>query len=110
MFLGEAIDAATALAWGLVNRVVPAGQALGAALGLAATLAQRPPLALALCKRAIDLSFDAPEDDAIHRALPLSDRAFSSAEAKEGVRAFLARQTPVFGPAPSTTDPETFKD
>lgn len=97
MFLGEPIDAATALAWGLVNRVAPPGQALEAALALAATLAQRPPLALALCKQAIDLSFDTTEDEAMRRALPLSDRVFSSKEAQEGVRAFFARETPQFG-------------
>lgn len=96
MFLGEPIDAATALAWGLVNRVVPAGTALEAALALAATLAVRPPLALALCKQAIDLSFDTGEDAAIAAALPLSEQAFTSAESKEGVRAFLARETPRF--------------
>ena len=104
MFLGEPIDAATAHAWGLVNRVVPQGTALAAAQALAATLAQRPPLALALCKRAIDLSFDTTEDDAMRQTLPLSDRAFSSPEAQEGVRAFFARETPRF-PA-RTSSPE----
>ena len=65
-------------------------------MAIASTLAQRPPLALALCKQAIDLSFDTTEDDALRRALPLSDRAFSSAEAQEGVRAFFAKQSPQF--------------
>ncbi len=96
MFLGEPIDAATALAWGLVNRVAPAGAALDQALQLAATLAQRPPLALALCKQAIDLAFDTAEDAAIAAALPLSERAFTSTESREGVRAFLAKDTPRF--------------
>nr|WP_315594499.1 enoyl-CoA hydratase-related protein [uncultured Cupriavidus sp.] len=104
MFLGEPIDAATALAWGLVNRLAPAGEALPAALALAATLAQRPPLALRLCKQAIDLSFDTTEDEAMRLALPLSDRAFSSAEAQEGVRAFFAKETPRFGNAGTQTD------
>ena len=96
MFLGEPIDASTALAWGLVNRVVRQGTALDAALVLAATLAQRPPLALALCKQASDLAFDMTKDAAIAAALPLSERAFTSAESREGVRAFLAKQTPNF--------------
>ena len=96
MFLGEPIDAPTALAWGLVNRVVPPGAALDAALALAATLAQRPPLALALCKQAIAVSFDMTRDAAIAAALPLSERVFTSAESREGVRAFLAKETPVF--------------
>jgi enoyl-CoA hydratase len=96
MFLGEPIDAPTAQSWGLINRVVPQGTALDAALALAATLAQRPPLALALCKQAIDLTFDTTQDAAIAAALPLSERVFTSAESKEGVRAFLAKETPNF--------------
>jgi enoyl-CoA hydratase len=99
MFLGEPIDAATAHAWGLVNRVAPAGTALAVARALAATLAQRPPRALALCKRAIDLSFDTTEDEALRQALPLSDLAFSSPEAQEGVRAFFAKEAPRFAAA-----------
>jgi enoyl-CoA hydratase len=96
MFLGEPIDAATALAWGLVNRIAPAGEALAHAQALAATLARRPALALSLCKQAIAQSFDAPLDEAIARALPLSHRAFASDEAREGVRAFLTKETPCF--------------
>jgi enoyl-CoA hydratase len=107
MFLGEAIDAGTALAWGLVNRVAPRGEALAAAQALAATLAGRPALALALCKQAIAHSFDMSEDEAIARALPLSDRAFSSSEAREGVRAFLAGETPRFDKGLSV--PPTFE-
>jgi enoyl-CoA hydratase/carnithine racemase len=99
MFLGEPIDAATAQTWGLVNRVAPAGTALVVAQAMAATLARRPPQALALCKRAIDLSFDTTEDEALRQALPLSDLAFSSREAQEGVRAFFAKEAPRF-PAP----------
>ena len=98
MFLGEPIDAATGLAWGLVNRVVPRGQSLHAAQALAAVLATRPPRALRYCKRAIDLAFDATEDDALRQALVLSDLAFSSSECREGVRAFLAKESPHFGP------------
>jgi enoyl-CoA hydratase len=96
MFTGEPIDAATALAWGLVNRVVPAGGALAAARALAATLARGPAGALGLCKRAIDLALDVPEDDALARTLALSDEAFSGADCREGVRAFFAKEPPEF--------------
>lgn len=96
MLLGEPIDAATALAWGLVNRVAPRGTALAAAQALAAQLAGGPPLALAMCKQAIAFAHDMPLKDAIAAALPLSERVFTSAESQEGVRAFLAKQAPVF--------------
>lgn len=94
MLLGEPIDATTALAWGLVNRISAAGEARALAVALAQALSTRPPLALSLCKKAIGYSWDDTEAGAIARALPLSERVFTSAEAREGVRAFLARETP----------------
>ncbi len=96
MFFGDPIDAATALAWGLVNRVVPRGDSLRVAQEMAAVLAQRPNRALQLCKTAVDLSFDTTEDQAISRSLALSDQAFSSADCREGVRAFFAKEAPRF--------------
>ena len=95
-FLGEPIDAATALAWGLVNRVVPPGQALAAAREWAAVLATRPGRALALCKQAIDLALDTPEDEAVRRTLDLSAAVFRTADCREGVRAFFAKEPPRF--------------
>jgi enoyl-CoA hydratase len=99
MFFGEPIDARTAQSWGLANRVVPPGQALTVATHMAGVLAQRPGRALELCKQAIDLAFDTTEDDAIAKTLTLSDQVFASADAKEGVRAFFAKEEPRFSHA-----------
>jgi len=96
MFFGEPIDTQTALAWGLVNRVVAKGESLRTAQAMAKTLTERPNRALRLCKAAVDLSLDATEDQAIARSLPLSDEAFASPDCKEGVRAFFAKETPRF--------------
>lgn len=96
MYFGDPIDAATALAWGLVNRVVPRGHSLRVAREMAAVLAQRPNRALQLCKTAIDLSFDITEDQAVARSLALADQVFSTADCREGVRAFFAKETPRF--------------
>lgn len=94
MFLGEPLDAATALSWGLVNRVVPPGQAYATAQELCATLARRPRQALALCKSVINMSFDAPLRNVMEASFAASDKAFSSPECAEGVRAFFAKETP----------------
>ena len=96
MFFGEPIDAQTALAWGLVNRIAPRGEALLTAMRMAATLAERPNRALQLCKQAVDLALDTTEDDAIGQSLALIDEAFSSEDCREGVRAFFAKQEPRF--------------
>ena len=58
MFFGEPVPVETALAWGLVNRVVPKGEALAAAIEMARRLAAQPSVALQMCKRAVDLAFD----------------------------------------------------
>jgi enoyl-CoA hydratase/carnithine racemase len=94
MFTGDPIDAETARSWGLVNRVVPAGQALAAALELARTLAERPNRALQLIKEAADLGQDTTEDDAVRRTLVLSETVFHTEDAREGVRAFFAKESP----------------
>jgi enoyl-CoA hydratase/carnithine racemase len=96
MYFGEPIDARTALDWGLVNRVVPADQVMATAQDLARRLAAQPNLALQYCKEAVDLSFDVSEDEAVQGSLALSDKAFSTNDCKEGVRAFFAKETPRF--------------
>ena len=92
MFTGEPIDAATALAWGLVNQVVPRGQAVAAARALAAQLAALPARALALMKEAVAVGLAHREDEAVQRTLELSAAVFRTADCREGARAFLAKE------------------
>jgi enoyl-CoA hydratase len=96
MFFGDPIPVETALAWGLINRVVPRGEALKTALQMACTLAERPNLALQICKQSIDMAFDTSEEAAVRASLPMSDRAFSTEDCAEGVRAFFAKESPRF--------------
>jgi enoyl-CoA hydratase/carnithine racemase len=74
--------------------VVPAGQALPAALDLARALAERPNRALQLMKAAVDLGQDTTEDEAIRRTLALSEAVFRTEDCQEGVRAFFAKEPP----------------
>jgi enoyl-CoA hydratase/carnithine racemase len=96
MFFGDPLPVETALAWGLVNRVVARGEALPTALAMARRLAAQPSLALQACKRAIDDSFDRSEDAAIAASLDLSAEVFTTADCAEGVRAFFAKEPPRF--------------
>ena len=96
MFFGEPLPVETALAWGLINRVVPKGEALKAALDMARRLAAQPGVALQACKQSIDMAFDTAENVAVETSLTLSDRVFSSADCAEGVRAFFAKEPPSF--------------
>jgi enoyl-CoA hydratase/carnithine racemase len=96
MFVGDPIDAPTALAWGLVNRVVEPGQALTSALELARLLAGRPNRALRLMKQAVALARSVPEARAVTETLALSEAAFRTEDCREGVRAFFAKEVPRF--------------
>jgi enoyl-CoA hydratase len=96
MYFGEPITADTALAWGLVNRVVDQGEALAVACEMARKLAAQPAVALAACKQATDMAFDQTEDAAIDASLALSEAVFTSADCREGVRAFFAKEPPRF--------------
>lgn len=96
MYFGEPVDAVTALGWGLVNRVVPRGQSLATAREMANRLAKGPGKALEYCKRAVDMSFDTNEDQAIADMLELIGEAFVTDDCREGVRAFFAKEQPRF--------------
>ncbi len=96
MFTGEPVDPKTAVEWGLIERAEPADKVLPAAMALARSIATGPANSLQLCKRAIDESLKTDRDAAIKHMLELSDQAFCSDECKEGVRAFLGKETPQF--------------
>lgn len=96
MFFGDPITVETALAWGLINRVVPKGEALKTALDMARRLAAQPNVALQMCKQSVDMAFDTAEEAAVRASLALSDKVFASEDCSEGVRAFFAKEQPKF--------------
>lgn len=53
---GDRVDAATALAWGMVSRVVPHDELLSAATELTARITKNPPHALRMAKRLLQES------------------------------------------------------
>jgi enoyl-CoA hydratase/carnithine racemase len=89
---GERIGAAQALAIGLVEEVVPAGQALAAALALAAKVARQSPSSITACKSLIQAGRSLPTQ----HNLPLERERFVSLfdtqDQKEGVQAFLGKR------------------
>lgn len=102
IFLTETIDADTALDWGLIDRLVSYDQLVPVASSLAANLAKRPRLAFAACKALIGNATRLSTPELIARSLDGSDRAFSSGDCREGVRAFFAKEVPDFQTGPST--------
>jgi enoyl-CoA hydratase/carnithine racemase len=95
--VGNQVDAATALSWGLVNSVVEPGQLPEAALALAQEVAGNAPLAQRGNKQVIRAVLDAQGAlaPAVERELiELRGACFSSADFREGVRAFAEKRAP----------------
>ena len=104
MLLGDMIAAETALAWGLVNRIAPAGGAKAMALEIAARLAEAPAQAVYACKEALDNAFDLPEAEAISRSLALSETLSRTHDFNEGVGAFVEKRPARFSDVLATAD------
>jgi enoyl-CoA hydratase/carnithine racemase len=92
LLTGEMIDAATALDWGLVNRVVPAAELEGAVVDLARRLCEPSAYVLALGKRAFYAQDQLPEGAAYDVACPVMVDNAQAADAYEGMRAFLEKR------------------
>jgi enoyl-CoA hydratase len=88
------IDATEALRIGLVERVVPAGEALKAAQELAATLAAKAPLALRYAKEAVVKGLELPLADGIRLEGDLSTLLRTTEDRLEGAKAFLEKRKP----------------
>jgi enoyl-CoA hydratase/carnithine racemase len=93
---GRIIDAAEAYRIGLVNQVVPAGEALRAADALAEEIAARGPLAVREAKRLIDDAMDLDLDAGLAAELDASERIFASEDMLEGAKAFFAKRDPTY--------------
>lgn len=93
---GALVDAGEAERIGLVNRVVPPGQAEEAARGLAEEMAGRGPLAVAEAKRLIDLAASTSLHEGLAAETAASSRVFASDDMVEGARAFLEKRQPRF--------------
>jgi enoyl-CoA hydratase len=93
---GEAIDAKTALDWGLVSRVVPAADLPAAAHALAERVLARGPLAIRLAKLALNASARVDLDSGLLIETLAQALCFSSEDKIEGARAFLEKRKPKF--------------
>ncbi|RIK98244.1 MAG: crotonase/enoyl-CoA hydratase family protein [Proteobacteria bacterium] len=97
LLTGRHVTAQEALAFGLVGRIVPNGQALAEAKQVAAEICENGPLsirALMRMLREIDESYS--ERDALQKELEIGGPVFASKDAREGPRAFAEKRKPVY--------------
>ncbi|TCK25552.1 crotonase/enoyl-CoA hydratase family protein [Pseudonocardia endophytica] len=96
LLTGEPIDAATAHAHGLVNRLVDDGGAADAAIALAATIAANGPLAVAATKRIATSADDWSHEERWAKQNEINAVVFASQDAREGATAFAEKRAPVW--------------
>ncbi|MFG2622949.1 enoyl-CoA hydratase/isomerase family protein [Streptomyces sp. NPDC048507] len=96
MFFGDAVPADEAARLGLVNKVVPAGELEAAARAWAERLAQGPTRALALTKQLVNASLDGDRATALAAEATAQELNMTTADANEGVAAFVERRTPKY--------------
>jgi enoyl-CoA hydratase/carnithine racemase len=94
LLTGETIDAATALDWGLVNRVVPVSELDAAVAELVDAIARSSSYTVAIGKRAFYDQVDRGEHDAYERTKAVMTENALAADAQEGMSAFLQKRAP----------------
>lgn len=103
LLTGDPIDAATAADWGLVNRVVPAGELQEAVADLAGRIGRFSAGVLAIGKRAFYEQLDRSEPAAYDYTRQVMAANAAMEDAQEGIGAFLQKRPPVW-PAPPAAD------
>jgi len=93
---GEPLLAPRAAELGLINRLVPDGEALAEALRVAAVIAANAPLAIAASKRVVNESPSWNPDEWFDRQGSIVNPVFASEDASEGARAFAEKRTPLW--------------
>ena len=96
IFTGRRVDAREAKAIGLVNHLVPAGQARAKALEIAASIADNGPVAVRKAKQAIGWGSETDLETALRLAIEAYNNTVTTEDRLEGVRAFNEKRKPRF--------------
>jgi enoyl-CoA hydratase/carnithine racemase len=93
---GDTVDAPTALAWGLVNRVVPAHRLEAATLDLLERATRGSAMSKALGKQAFYTQLGMDQAQAYSYAVEVMAASSQTADAQEGMAAFLEKRPPTW--------------
>src|SRR5205814_7459589 len=96
IFTGEVIDAQEALKLGIVSAVHPPEELMPAAVALARKIADGPPIAIRLAKRAIYHNAECDLRQALEFETFAQNICFDTEDAAEGIRAFVEKRAPSF--------------
>jgi 2-(1,2-epoxy-1,2-dihydrophenyl)acetyl-CoA isomerase len=96
VLLPKTYSAQEALEMGLVNRVVPDDRLMDEAMEIATTIAKRPTFAVKKAKETIYQNFDRHWLEALQVEMAVFAECMSTAEHREGIRAFMEKRPPDF--------------
>jgi enoyl-CoA hydratase len=95
LLLGRHVSAQEALSWGLINRVVPKGQALSEAMKIADELCENAPLSVqAILKSLRENDESLSEVEALKNEEELGWGIFATKDSREGMKAFKEKRKP----------------
>jgi enoyl-CoA hydratase/carnithine racemase len=95
-YTGEPVNAETALAWGMVSRVVAPDELLNAANELAARIAVNPPSALRMTKKLLKEGEHMQLPSILEMSATLQSLAHQTKDHAEAVDAIIEKRTPNF--------------
>jgi E-phenylitaconyl-CoA hydratase len=96
LLTGDAIDAAEAARWGLINKVVPREQLMATAMGYAGRIAANAPLAVQAAKELALRSLDVDRATGLRMEQMFNRILMATEDAKEGPAAFAEKRKPKF--------------
>jgi enoyl-CoA hydratase/carnithine racemase len=96
LLTGDMIGTADAVMFGLINQSVPEAELDAIVQDLAARIASKSPLTLAIGKEAFYRQLDMGLEDAYNYASEVMTRNMLARDAEEGIDAFLAKRPPVW--------------
>jgi len=96
VFTGEMISATEALSLGLIEKVVPPGKSMEAALNLAERIIEKGPLGVAAGKKVINRARDLSIQQGLELESELWANLTATEDMKEGARAFIEKRKPQY--------------
>lgn len=96
MFTGARVPVKEVERWGLVNKVVPQGEALNEAIALAKKIQQKSSISLSYVKRAINEGLDMTLQEGFDLEAEMLGLTCTTEDKNEGVTAFLEKRKPNF--------------
>ncbi len=96
LFTGVPFDAEQALAWNIVNRVVPADTLMGETLAIAQRISANAPIAVRAAKRALSAANGSDLDTGMRIEIECYNRTVGTEDRREGMRAFNEKRPPKY--------------